>query len=150
MTDETGGARLEAIWVKTAQGGPMRSVPEGTLVAGSGLEGNANLGGYRQVTVLDADAWQAATEEAGADVGPEARRANLLVRGLDLAETRDRVLKVAGCRIAIRGETLPCERMDEAAPGLKEALRPSWRGGVYGMVLEGGPVALGDAVAFEA
>jgi len=39
--------------------------------------------------------------------------------------------------------------MEDAAPGLKAALAPDWRGGAYGMVLEGGPLALGDAVAWE-
>ena len=146
---EANGARLEAIWLKPAKMGPMESVAEARLVAGQGLEGNAERGGYRQVTLLDADAWEAATREVGVEVNPAARRANLLVRGVDLHDTANRVLKIAGCRIRIRGETLPCERMDEAAPGLKAALAPAWRGGAYGMVLDGGPLALGDAVAWE-
>ena len=145
----SGSARLEAIWLKSARKGPMEPVPEATLVAGKGLEGNADRGGYRQVTLLDADAWEAATREVGVDLDPDARRANLLVRGVDFSETADRVLRIAGCRIRIRGETLPCERMEDAAPGLKEALAPDWRGGAYGMVIEGGPLALGDAVAWE-
>lgn len=146
---EANGARLEAIWLKPAKMGPMESVAEARLVAGQGLEGNAERGGYRQVTLLDADAWEAATREVGVEVNPAARRANLLVRGVDLHDTANRVLRIAGCRIRIRGETLPCERMDEAAPGLKAALAPAWRGGAYGMVLDGGPLALGDAVAWE-
>ena len=127
----------------------MESVPEATLVAGKGREGNADLGGYRQVTLLDADAWETATREVGVDLAPDARRANLLVRGVDFCETADRVLRIAGCRIRIRGETLPCARMEDAAPGLEAALAPDWRGGAYGMVLEGGPLALGDVVAWE-
>ncbi|WP_419161085.1 MOSC domain-containing protein [Candidatus Palauibacter sp.] len=146
---ESGRARLEAIWLKSAKLGPMRPVSEATLVAGQGLEGNANRGGYRQVTLLDANAWETATGEIGVDVSPEARRANLLLRGVDLADTAGRILRVAGCRIRIRGETLPCERMEEAAPGLQAALGPDWRGGAYGLVLDGGPLALGDVVAWE-
>ena len=146
---DAGGARLEAIWLKPAKRGPMEPVSKATLVAGQGLEGNVDRGGYRQVTLLDANAWEAATGEVGAEVGPDARRANLLVRGVDFRDTADRVLRIAGCRIRIRGETLPCARMDDAAPGLKAALKPDWRGGAYGMVLEGGPLAPGDAVAWE-
>ena len=145
----SGSARLEAIWLKSARKGPMEPVPEATLVAGKGLEGNVDRGGYRQVTLLDADAWETATREAGVDLAPDARRANLLVRGVDFRETGNRVLRIAGCRIRIRGETLPCGRMEDAAPGLKAALGPDWRGGAYGMVIEGGPLALGDAVAWE-
>ena len=47
-----------------------------------------------------------------------------------LAHTRGRVLRVGPCRLAIGGELTPCERMDEAAPGLRAALQPDWRGGV--------------------
>lgn len=145
----SGPARLEAIWLKSARQGPMEPVSEATLVAGKGLEGNVDRGGYRQVTLLDAEAWEAATREIGVDVNPGARRANLLVRGVDFCETAGRVLRIAGCRIRIRGETLPCERMEDAAPGLQAALAPDWRAGAYGMVLEGGRLAPGDAVAWE-
>ncbi len=141
--------RLEAIWLKTAKRGPMKPVSKATLVEGRGLEGNADAGGYRQVTLLDAEAWDAAAKQAGSDVDPAARRANLLLRGIDLRDSTGRVLRIAGCLIRVRGETLPCGRMDEAAPGLKEALEPDWRGGAYGVVLEGGPLAVGDEAAWE-
>ncbi len=80
---------------------------------------------------------------------PSARRANLLVRGVELAASEGRVLAVGSCRILVRGETRPCDRMDEAADGLQEALRPEWRGGVYGEVLEGGELSVGDPVGWE-
>lgn len=144
-----GDARLEAIWLKTGRRGPMQAVAEATLIEDHGIEGNADQGGYRQVTLLDADAWERASAEIEAQVDPRARRANLLLRGIDLYQTADRVLRVAGCRIKIRGETLPCGRMDEAAPGLQAALAPEWRGGAYGVVLEGGTLAVGDAVGWE-
>ncbi len=146
---ENGEARLEAIWLKTGRRGPMRSVSEVTLVEKHGIDGNSDQHGYRQVTLLDADAWERATAEIGVEVDPSARRANFLLRGIDLHETADRVLKVAECRIKIRGETLPCGRMDDAAPGLKSALASAWRGGAYGTVLEGGSLAVGDTVCWE-
>ncbi|MDX1577665.1 MAG: MOSC domain-containing protein [Gemmatimonadota bacterium] len=143
-------ARLEAIWLKGGRREAMRPVSGARMVKDVGLEGNADRGGYRQVTLLDADAWERATSELGVVVDPIERRANLLVRGLDLAESADRVVRVGASRIRIRGETRPCERMDEAAPGLREALDPDWRAGAYGMVIEGGPVTVGDPVAWEA
>jgi MOSC domain-containing protein YiiM len=118
------------------------------LVAEAGLLGNANQGGRRQVTVISAEAWERATAELGRRVEPAARRANLMVRGLELRETRDRTLVVGSCRILVGGETRPCNRMDEAAQGLQEALRPGWRGGVYGRVVEGGPIRVGDPVGW--
>jgi MOSC domain-containing protein YiiM len=138
--------RLEAIWRKRAHRGSMDPVEGAALLAGLGLDGSANRGGRRQVTVLSAEAWERATAEVGIALNPAARRANLFVRGLDLRESRGRTLVVGMCRILVGGETTPCYRMDEAAQGLQEALRPEWRGGVFGQVVEGGSVRVGDPV----
>ena len=142
-------ALVEAIWLKTGRGGPMTRVSTAQLVEGIGIEGNADQGGYRQVTVLDADAWEAASAELGVEVDPAGRRANLMIRGIDLADTKGCVLRIAGCQIQIRGETVACDLMDAAAQGLKEALMPEWRAGAYGMVIEGGPVTVGDPVSWN-
>ena len=61
-------------------------------------------------------------EELGATIEPSARRANIMVRGLELANTRKRVLLLDECRVRIFTETKPCERMDEVLLGLKAAL----------------------------
>lgn len=142
-------AELTAIWLKRARGGPMDSARRATAIPGRGLEGNANQGGRRQVTVLGAEAWARAEAELDAPVDPAVRRANLLVRGLELASSRGRVLRVGGCRLLVHGETRPCRLLDDAVPGLQEALDPEWRAGVYGEVLTGGEIALGDPVAWE-
>ena len=55
-------------------------------------------------------------------------------------------LQVGACRFAIGGETTPCERMDELQPGLRRILTPALRGGVWGKVLQGGALRIGDAV----
>lgn len=138
--------RLEAIWRKPARREPMEPLEAARLVEGEGLAGNADPGGRRQVTVIAREAWRRAEQELGREVDPSARRANLLVRGVELRETAGRLLAVGPCRIRVRGETKPCGRMDEAADGLQEALRPEWRGGVYGEVVAGGELHVGDPV----
>jgi MOSC domain-containing protein YiiM len=139
-----GEGRLEAIWLKRARLGPMDPVPAATLVPGRGLAGNANQGGRRQVAILSREAWEELMAELGADLDPAARRANLLVSGVALQRSRGRELRVGPARIRLLGELTPCERMDEALPGLQEALRRGWRGGAFGEVIEGGVVRVGD------
>ncbi|HYO46481.1 MAG TPA: MOSC domain-containing protein [Gemmatimonadota bacterium] len=136
--------RLEAIWLKRARLGPMDPVPAAELEAGGGIAGNADYGRGRHVTILDADEWERRVADLGTTLDPSARRANLLIRGLDLVESRGRTLAVGACRIRIGGETKPCERMDESLAGLRQALYERWGGGAWGAVVEGGRIEIGD------
>jgi MOSC domain-containing protein YiiM len=141
---------LRAIWIKRAKRGPMDPRERALLVAGRGLQGNADQGRRRQVTLIEEEAWAAALAELGTELTPAARRANLLISGLSLARSRGRILRLGPARLRLLGEVRPCERMDEALPGLRRALDPDWRGGAFGEVLEGGEIAVGDAVEWEA
>lgn len=142
--------RVEAIWLKRARGGSMDPVQRARAVAGRGLHGNADQGGARQVTVLERRAWDAAAAEVGEPaLDPRLRRANLMVSGVDLADTRGRILAVGAVRIRVRGATRPCRQIEESRPGLRAALAVEWRGGVYGEVLDNGEIALGDAVEWR-
>lgn len=143
-------AALQAIYIKSAKRGPMLPAGEAEMHEDQGIAGNANQGGRRQVTILEQEVWDDAMRTLGGRLEPHARRANLLVRGVRLPHSVGRVLRVGGTRIRILGETKPCPRMDEALPGLKAVLQPDWRGGVYGEVLAGGTVRVGDAVSWEA
>jgi MOSC domain-containing protein YiiM len=140
---------IEAIWLKRARLGPMGPVPRARLVAGSGIEGNANRGGRRQVTLIEREVWEALMRELGASLDPSTRRANLMLGGVRLADSRGRLLRVGPALLRILGETKPCERMEEALPGLRAAMYPDWRGGAFGEVVEGGEIAVGDAVRWE-
>jgi len=142
--------RLEAIWVKRARRGVMDAVPEAELLVGHGLAGSPRHGSRRQVTVIEQELWNTVISEMGTELDPSARRANLMVSGVPLRESRGGLLIVGECAIEIRGETRPCERMDEALPGLQETLRSDWRGGVFGGVLVGGSVHVGDPVELRA
>jgi len=141
--------RLEQIWIKRAHRGVMDRATAAVLEAGKGLVGSANFGGRRHVTIISAERWAELEAELGAEIDPSARRANLLVSGIALADTRNRVLRVGSCRLLIGGETRPCERMEEAHAGLQEAMKRRWGGGAWALVERGGPISLGDEVTWE-
>jgi MOSC domain-containing protein YiiM len=144
-----GPGRVERLWVKRAHRGAMDARESIELVAGRGVEGSADRGGRRQVTILEREVWEALVRELGSDAGPETRRANVLVSGIDLRASRGRVLRLGGARIRVGGEVKPCERMEEAVAGLRALMYPEWRGGAFGQILDGGIVAVGDAVVWE-
>ena len=125
--DTTG--RLEAIWLKRMRRGPMDAVERARLKAHHGLVGNTDQGGRRQVTLLEQEVWQALMTQVGATLPPSVRPANVLLSGIRLVKSRQRILGIGACRIRILGETKPCERMEEACPGLQKAMYPAWAGG---------------------
>lgn len=143
------GGWVEALWVKRARRGPMDPTEQVTVEAGKGIEGNANQGGWRQVTVVEAEVFDDLAERLDPAVSGAMRRANVMVRGVRLADCRGRILHLGDCRIEMRGETVPCERMDEALPGLRAALKDGWGGGAFGRVLDDGEIRVGDPAWWE-
>ncbi|HHJ80874.1 MAG TPA: MOSC domain-containing protein [Candidatus Tenderia electrophaga] len=102
--------------------------------------------GKRQVTVMTQEGWQTACAEAGVDLSWLERRANLLVEGLNLQESVGAIIRIGTVKLLITRETDPCQRMEEAQPGLFAAMAKQWRGGVCCQVLEAGQIAVGDEV----
>ena len=147
--ERPGPGRVERLWVKRAHRGAMGARESIELVAGRGVEGSADRGGRRQVTLLEREVWDALVRDLGSDAGPETRRANVLVTGIDLRASRGRVLRLGAARIRIAGEVKPCERMEEAVAGLRAMMYPDWRGGAFGEVLDGGTVTVGDVVSWD-
>ena len=140
--------RVEQIWIKRAKRGVMDPVSKATLLENKGIVGNANQRGRRQVTILESERWQEHMATLDAVIDPAKRRANILVSGIALKDSRNQVLQIGTVRFRIAGETKPCERMDEALPGLQAVMRPAWGGGAFAIVLDDGEIALGEEVKF--
>jgi MOSC domain-containing protein YiiM len=141
--------KLEAIWINRAHRGPMDPTTSATLIEGKGVEGSVGRSSRRQVTIIEREVWDALMKQTNASAPPSTRRANLMISGVSLADTRKRVLRIGETRLEIAGETKPCERMEEAVPGLRAAMYPNWGGGAFAKVLSGGAIRVGDRVEFE-
>jgi MOSC domain-containing protein YiiM len=136
--------RVEQIWIKRAKRGVMDAVQRATLRENKGLVGNANQGGRRQVTILERERWEEHLAKLDASLDPSQRRANILISGCSLRDTRNQILKIGNVRFRIAGETKPCNQMEEALPGLERVMRPDWGGGAFAIVLDDGEIHVGD------
>ena len=127
----------------------MDSVRSATLDVRKGVRGSANYGGRRQVTLIALERWIELQHELNAPIDPKLRRANVMLSGLDLENSRGRILRIGTCLLRIGGETRPCEQMEEAHAGLQNAMRTRWRGGAWAEVLTGGEITVGDGAVWE-
>lgn len=149
------GGRLVGMARRAGPRAAMETLEAGRIGVEFGLEGDhrgiVRPGKLprRQVTILAREAWEAACADLGREVPWTARRANLLVEEIPLPRRVGDVIAIGEVRLEVHLEIDPCERMDEASPGLREALIPDWRGGIGCRVLRGGAIALGDAVRIE-
>lgn len=114
-----------------------------------GVIGDHGTSKKRQVTFLDKAAWQTACEEVGVEIEWTKRRSNVLVSGLDLPKLVGSEIRVGSALVEIIGEVFPCHNMDAVQQGLKLALKPQWRGGVYGRVVGEGEVTVGDQITIH-
>jgi MOSC domain-containing protein YiiM len=147
--------------------------PEIRLLAGLGVEGDAHAGSttqhlYRmrkdptapnlcQVHLLQAELFAELAEQSLA-IAPGQMGENVTTQGVDLLglPVGARLMLGAEAVVEITGLREPCSQMDKLQPGLMKAcLSRSARGdlirkaGVMGIVVAGGVVRVGDAIAVE-
>ena len=129
---------------------PMRNVAQSEITVEAGLDGDfrgAVRG--RQVTVLTEEGWRAACAELGVELPWTTRRANLLLRGVELTGRVGARLKVGGAVLVITDSCDPCSVMEKARKGLRKALAPGWRAGATCRVARAGRVRLGDQAELQ-
>ena len=143
-------AQLLNIWTKPAKGGQMVSHESIECITGEGLQGC--VGGkadHRQVTILSLAAWNEAQQEIGEQMEPIYRRANLLVDDIDFENSKENILLIGDLTIELTGETKPCAQMEELHEGLRTAMKPKWRGGATGKVLNSCTIKIGDSAFLQ-
>ncbi len=135
-----------ALALRPQKGGAMALAERITLTPENGVMGDHGTSQRRQVTLLDEAAWQTACSEIGAELDWTVRRANILVKGLDLPSLINQKVHIGSALIEVIGEVTPCHLMDEVHQGLEAALEPDFRGGVYAQVTTEGVVTIGDPI----
>ena len=138
--------QIEQLFIRPRRRAPMQSCCSVVVEVGKGIVAEKRHSKRRHVSFIAIEAWQATLQELGVDLPIQTRRANVAVRGVDLAILIGQQIEIGGAIFKIHGETDPCLRMDEAYPGLMNALLPDCRGGVFGEVLVGGQLQVGDAI----
>lgn len=149
--------KLEAIFVGANKAAPMQQVESVQALAGDGIEGNRySTGGAaiakgtkpkagQQVTLIEAEALEAAVRDCDVAIDAVRSRRNLLVRGVPLNH-------LVGCEflvgeVRMRGIRLcePCGHLEKlTVPGVEKALLH--RGGLRADILTSGTLRSGDPV----
>ena len=142
--------RLAGIARREKKRAPMETLEKAIISKQTGVADDfRGKPGNRQVSLLSTRAWQAACVELCQQIPWTTRRANLLIEDIDLPTAAGQIIVIGEVRLRITMEVDPCSRMEEQVPGLKMAMQPDWRGGVACIVLQGGEVAIGDAVSLS-
>lgn len=142
-------ATILAIAVRSVRRGPMKLLDEATAIENGGLAEDIRVSKRRGITLLDRRAWETATAELGVELPWYTRRANVLVENIALADCIGQIVRLGEVVLKIHAETEPCEMMDEQYAGLRRALTPDCRAGVYGQVIQGGTLRVGDLVEWR-
>ena len=155
--------KLEAIFIGPTKGAPLEKVNSARATAGAGLEGdrystgngtfskdtsknpNKHYPADRQITLIEAEAIEAAARDYEVTIDPAQLRRNLLVRNVPLNHLVGKEFLIGEVRL--RGLRLcePCGHLEKlTTPGIQKALLH--RGGLRAEILSGGTLHHGDIV----
>jgi MOSC domain-containing protein YiiM len=141
---------IKAIALKRRSRAEMESIGSAQVTVDNGIVGDfRGPQRGRQVTILSEAAWQKTCAEVDTKLPWTARRANLLVDGIEFDESYlGRTIRIGEVELRVTEETNPCSRMDEHHQGLTAALMSAWRGGICCDVVNPGTINIGDQVEF--
>ncbi len=127
---------------------PMDELDNAQLTFKKGVaeDSRGKFQNHRQVTVISQESWSDACTDLRKSVPWTTRRANLLISGINLENTKGKHLKVGEIVLEITGELVPCHRMDEQVMGLTKTLETNWRGGVTCRMVSEGNLKKGDEI----
>ena len=146
---------VESIHIAPAAKAPMLAVAEALAVPGVGLEGDRyalKQGTFFkpepdfELTLIEAEAVEAAQLEHGLKLVPGDARRNLVTRGVSLNPLVGHEFQIGNVRV--RGIRLcePCSHL-QALTGQPVIRALPHRAGLHAQILSEGPIRVGDAVS---
>ena len=136
---------IVALHIARIKGTPSDPVPEATAISAQGLEGDRSCkpDNTRQVLFMD----QETLDELA--LKPGQIKENITTSGLDLSQAKGGQVVFIGDAVTMElvGDCQPCGQMDAIRAGLRQELEG--KRGVLAMVINGGPIKIGDSVRIE-
>ncbi len=147
---EVAPGKLEWIGLRSERRGDIHIVERARALAGLGLEGDHRClkspGSARQVTITSREFIQQISQQLGLSaIDPALLRRNLVISGMNLNLLRFQRLQIGDAIFETSALCDPCSRMDEAL-GKGAAAAMYGYGGLCAKIIQGGPIAVGDAV----
>jgi MOSC domain-containing protein YiiM len=138
---------LTAIGYRKIKSGPLFEVHKVKVTKAEGVMlGLPRRASNRQITVLCEEQWQQACKALNIVLPWTARRANLLISGIQFsAQHIGKVIHIGQLQLLITGETEPCFKMDLVHPGLYDALN-NFKAGITCKVLNDAEIQIGDSI----
>ena len=146
---------VSAIHIAPNAAGQMQPVPQVRAVPGHGLDGDRYFrktgtystrpGAGREVTLIEAEAYDAIAREAGILLAPGASRRNITTRGVPLNHLVGKQFHVG--EVLLEGVRLcePCGHLESLTQaGVREGL--IHRGGLRARIVSEGTIRIGDVI----
>lgn len=156
--DVTG--RVQAIYVTSSAGEPMKALTEAEAIAGEGLAGDRYLKGTgyyskrprpdggRQITLLETEELERLEEEGGIRLEPAESRRNILTRFIHVNDLIGKQFRIG--EVLCEGISIcePCTYLEELTK--KCVMRPLvHRGGLRARIVSDGLIKVGDKIQYS-
>lgn len=136
---------ISALHIARVKGTPSDPVTEATAISAQGLEGDRSCSpdNTRQVLFMDQETLD------HLELKPGQIKENITTSGLDLSQAKAGEVFFIGDAVTMEvvGNCEPCGKMDAIRAGLRQELDGSR--GVLAMVINGGPIKVGDSIRIE-
>ncbi len=137
--------QIVALHIARAIGTPSDPVTEATAISAQGLEGDRSCSpdNTRQVLFMDQETLD------HFELKPGQIKENITTSGLDLSQAQGGQVVFIGDAVTMElvGDCEPCGKMDAIRAGLRQEL--DGKRGVLAMVINGGPIKVGDSIRIE-